>query len=280
MTKTHKILLSILGVGVASAAGGVVLNQPPDLTGIEQTKIVEKFQASPLLTKYVVEGSSFKRLEKADPKDRIQVRIGDETGTDFNPSFELKRWDEVSLRIVPKLQTVATKDKDLTFDDTGIKFKNGTKEEVSFEDIPVSTTTPEGGYEINWTLNEKPATNKIEFTLETQGLDFFYQPPLDEEMKGQPDWTADCTPTDCGGSHRPENVVGSYAVYAKTPKTNWTGGKEYKTGKVGHIYRPSVTDATGKTIWADLFIDAKNGIMTYTIDQKFLDEAIYPVSIK
>ena len=52
-------------------------------------------------------------------------------------------------------------------------------------------------------LKEKPATNKVEFTLNTKGLDFFYQPPL--------------LPKKCSKA-RPDNVVGSQSVSEQ--KTN------------------------------------------------------------
>ena len=95
---------------------------------------------------------------------------------------------------------------------------------------------PEGGYEYQINLKSKPATNVIEFTLETQGLDFFYQPPLTEEMD---EHTAEfgedieVTGTDVKKNgkivrHRPENIVGSYIVYASDSKINYVGGKEYK----------------------------------------------------
>ena len=32
-------------------------------------------------------------------------------------------------------------------------------------------------------------------------------------------------------------------------------GKNYKTGKAFHIYRPLITDGAGKTVWGELNID-------------------------
>jgi len=78
-------------------------------------------------------------------------------------------------------------------------------------------------------------------------------------------------------ANRPENVIGSYAVYTKEKKINWKGGKLYRTGKVGHIYRPKIIDKNGKWVWGELNI--KDSILTITIPNKFLNEATYPVIV-
>ncbi len=263
----RKWFLIVFGVSVALAAG----TQLQTTDKISQTAIKEKFAVSTLASKYVSEGSSFRIAVKPDWKEKTEVRIGEETSADFEPAWELRKWDEVRVKLTPKLDTkVAKKDKTLDFVGDKMIFKNGTKEEIEFYDVPNSTTSPEGGYEIQWNLNEKPVTNKVEFTLETQGLDFFYQPVLTQEEID-------------GGASRPENVVGSYAVYASEQKTNWEGGKLYRTGKIGHIYRPKIIDSAGTEVWGDLHIEPAspslggNGILSITIPQDFLDNAVYPV---
>jgi len=134
---------------------------------------------------------------------------------------------------------------------------------ISFE--MYEYTEGEGGYKFIWYLNEKPATNKVEFSLNTKGLDFFYQPPLTQKEIDE-------------GCVRPENVVGSYAVYHQTKgRMNDINGKDYKVGKFGHIYRPKIIDAEGKEIWGILNIDAEKGIYSVEIPQDFLDTATYPI---
>jgi hypothetical protein len=264
---------------------GCTVPQPPIGGGsdISATSLADKYDKdTKTKSKYTLEGSSLKMIAKADPKDEITVTVGDEPtpgvlggAGDFNPKVKIERWGEVSLTLTPKdLDKVATKDK--TLDLSNGKIKVGTPNaNYQIYDLPISADNPEGGLEYEIDLLSKPASNVIQFQLDTQGLDFFYQPPLNEEMKGQEGWTEDCTPTDCGSSHRPENVVGSYAVYAKTPKTNYTDGKEYKCGKIGHIFRPKIIDSAGTSIWGDLHIE--NGILSVTIPQEFLDKAVYPV---
>ena len=59
------------------------------------------------------------------------------------------------------------------------------------------------------------------------------------------------------GEDRPENVIGSYAIYHKT-KVNYCtncGTLNYATGKFGHFYRPKIIDKDGNWVW---------GILVYT----------------
>jgi hypothetical protein len=192
--------------------------------------------------------------------------------------LEISRWDEVSFKITPSdVKDIPEKDRTLTFENDKTKFVTPKKDFILYE-MSASKDNPEGAFEYEIDLKEKPDTNVISFNLETQGVDFFYQPPLNEEK--QEDGLI-CTATECKDkdgnirSQRPENVVGSYAIYASEQKTNYVGGKEYKTGKVGHIFRPKIIDSAGTEVWGDLHIE--KGILSVTIPQEFLDKAVYPV---
>lgn len=100
------------------------------------------------------------------------------------------------------------------------------------------------------------------------GVSFHYQPPL--------------TRAEIDAGHvRPDNVVGSYAVYTDK-KDHFVDARgktivNYGTGKLAHIYRPFITDADGATIWGVLNIS--NGVMSVTIPGDFLDKAAYPVTL-
>lgn len=91
------------------------------------------------------------------------------------------------------------------------------------------------GYELEVVFYDKPESNKIDFNIETNNLNFFYQPELTEKEIEY-------------GHIRPENVVGSYAVYHKDKTGDYSriGGKNYRTGKAFHIYRPWVKDNNGE----------------------------------
>lgn len=82
------------------------------------------------------------------------------------------------------------------------------------------------------------------------------------------------------GIERPDNVIGSYAVYHKTKGgMNDALGMDYKCGKAFHVYRPEAIDNKGDKIWGLLHLDEQAGILTISIDQTWLDNAIYPVII-
>lgn len=143
--------------------------------------------------------------------------------------------------------------------------------------LAASSTYEDGGYEINIILNSAPVSNVFNFSIENADqLDFFYQAPLWQEA-GLKAATKDCTDTDCTDFHRPENAVGSYAVYYKEHANHIEGQINYATGKAYHIFRPEVRDTNGQKIWAELFYS--NGILQVIVPQDFLTSAVYPVTI-
>jgi hypothetical protein len=129
--------------------------------------------------------------------------------------------------------------------------------------------------ELEIILSEPPKTNEFHIPFTAKDLTFLYQPPLTEEFK-QEDcdvWTETHVKLKTGEErHRPENIVGSYAVYHASRK-----GNEYMTGKAFHIYRPEAVDAKGNRVWADMKI--ADGEIIISVPQKFLDSAVYPVVV-
>ena len=133
-------------------------------------------------------------------------------------------------------------------------------------------------------MAENPAVNYIVFPMETQGLKFYYQPPLNQEQ--QEDGVT-CTETTCQNKDgkvvdfRPEEIVGSYAIYSNSKRDDFSqmGGKNYKTGKAFHIYRPKIKDSSGQEIWGNLTVDEQKQTLTLSIDQNWLNNASYPVTI-
>lgn len=138
-------------------------------------------------------------------------------------------------------------------------------EEVHAYPLAPKEGMEDGGFEIEVVLDKAPASNEFKFQIEGyEDLNFFYQPPLTQEEIAE-------------GSERPENVVGSYAVYHTTRANHKVGETNYATGKAYHIYRPKAVDADGNEQWAELFYN--EGVLTVTVPQKFLDEAVYPVVV-
>jgi len=126
----------------------------------------------------------------------------------------------------------------------------------------------EGGFKVDILLNEKPDTNRFCYAIEgAEDYDFFYQPPLTEDEIAE-------------GAERPEEIVGSYAVYHKELKNHRVGSENYATGKVMHIPRPQVwelNDEENTKEWAELSYEG--GELCVTARQEFIDEAEYPVRI-
>lgn len=207
------------------------------------------------LKDYKKENNTLKREIKSDLKERIELEIGDAKQKDFYPQAKMKKWDnEVNFS--------------LRYDNGARSFKekNGKIICEGNEDVDIYELDgfEDGGLEFEIVLKDKPEKNIFNFTIETKGLNFFYQGELTEKEKER-------------GAKRPEKVVGSYAVYHKTKKNNNKKGKSYKTGKFFHIYRPKATDNSGKETYCNLNIEEK--ILSVEVPQEFLDKASYPVKI-
>jgi len=201
--------------------------------------------------------TTWRKIAKDNPKDRIEVEVGDSKQPDFKPQVKLMRWDnEVNFSIRAEEKRGAS-----IIEDRGVlKYISEDYEVHQYE----KEVGQDGGFEFEWVLNSKPKSNILRATIQSKELDFFYQPSLTQEEIER-------------GSRRPENVVGSYAVYHKTKRGNIENGKEYKVGKAFHIYRPKAIDSEGKERWCNLNIDG--GLLTVTVPEDFLNTAVYPVVV-
>jgi len=273
------------------------------------TKINKTKLPKDITDKYTIKNDSFVQVAKSNPKDLLVAEIGDTKDlTKFQPQMKICRWGDtpddnevnVSLRLVHDEKTPT-----VTAEDGKIKWI-GDKVEAHWYDIN-NTDHPEGASEFEVLLLTDPRPKKtgdyqVKFTLVDKGVQYALQPRMDAgqiaEAKAKADGYQNIswfnkefidlyynpndrkdgyTETTSPDGERPINVVGSYAVYASEEKTNWVGGKEYKTGKVGHIFRPKIIDSAGTEVWGDLHIE--NGTLSVTIPQEFLDKGIYPIIV-
>lgn len=177
------------------------------------------------------------------------------------PSVTFSKWNGEASMTVKYDDVNATGDRPLMSDQ--VEYKDE-KQEVHMYPLQAKVGMEDGGFEVEVLLTEKPATNKFDFTIENaSNLVFYYQPPLDAQD------IAD-------GVTRPENVVGSYAVYY-AKKDYKIGEINYGTGKAFHIYRPRVVDYNGKWTWGEL--KYSEGVLSVVVPQDFLDTATYPVLV-
>ncbi len=187
--------------------------------------------------------------ESAQDDTPTQIKIGGATEK-FVPNINTSKWDnECWLNI--NHPDVVNSEKETFIDDTmELEIGNNTHRYYIDE---------KGHLEYEIILKEKPISNKVELNLDfPEGLDFWYQPALTQEEID-------------AGDKRPDNVIGSYAVYWKN---SWN---QYKTGKFCHIYRPKITDASNHWEWC--ILEYKNKQLIITIDQSYLDNAVYPITL-
>jgi len=197
-----------------------------------------------------------------------KVYLG-EPGDYFKPQAILDRWDgECWMRVEyrTKLERHAQLE---TYRGKIQKLYWSNPEDIEIQMFPLSGENYDGGgFEYLIVLKRKPNTNVISLDIATKGLRFCYQDSLTEEEIAE-------------GCHRPDSVVGSYAVYhdSKQPmhRSNSGDAEKYGVGKAFHIYRPKAHDADGKWTWCGLHIQA--GKMLVTVPPEWLDGAVYPVEV-
>ena len=138
-----------------------------------------------------------------------KFEVGDKNAVDFKPTVELFNWgEECSLKVsVPTTKSLLPikEEEKLKWVDGNMTTKVYPLEKqniVLTTDLGYHKTEEryeKGGVEIEAILTQKPETNKIIYNITTKGLRFTYQPPL--------------TPLEKKTCYRPEDVIGSYAVY-------------------------------------------------------------------
>lgn len=186
--------------------------------------------------------------------DRALVEIGDAKQADFYPQVKSIHWNNecnFSLRLQEDVYNGQFSEKD-----GKVEYIQGNKTSRFYN----KQTDEEGGsYEFEVEFASRPDSDIVNFTIQSKGLKFLYQGELDEWHKKR-------------GDVRPDNILGSYAVYHESKKNG-----KYKTGKAFHLYRPEVIDANDNRAWCDMII--KDGLLTITMPTEFMDNASYPVKL-
>lgn len=289
--KTKTKIISALGliILVSLAVLGIFwFSQSAKLKATGQkaeAKLAEKFNQAPeIKNSYQLDKLSL--IQPAKDENSVEVKLGEANAKEFVPNLEINKWDgETKFKLKPDVSQIPADQKKVTMDGDKINYETP---KVTYQYYNKPDASADGGYEFSEILKVKPDTNVFTTPIETENLDFFYQPALNQEIKIGERGVATCTETQCFDkdgkvvNSRPENVVGSYAVYYKDGKSgdySQMGGKNYMTGKAFHIYRPQVTDAEGNKVWGELNVDTDKGILAVTVPQDFLDKATYPVTV-
>lgn len=186
--------------------------------------------------------------------DGVDSVIGDSQSSHFKPHVQVSRWNGeasfgVGLPVEGPPDSVETRD-------DAIVWRRGPQVALLYDKPDIDA------FEFEIILQSRPLTNRFHFRVDGHNADFHYQPPLTPEEIEQ-------------GYERPESIVGSYAVYHNTMRDG-----KYKTGKIGHIFRPHARDAAGDGLWCEFNKDLNaTGILTVIVPQEFLDRAVYPVTV-
>lgn len=128
-----------------------------------------------------------------------------------------------------------------------------------------------GDFEFDIQIFNKLANGKHEFSfdIESKGLEINYQPKLRQIEIDL-------------GAFRPDTIIGTYAIKRLDGKKNNRnmpdGSREnYRTGKMGHFYKPKAWDNADDTVWGYIYIDTDS--MIIGVDSAWLANATLPVTI-
>jgi len=201
------------------------------------------------------------------------VQVGKGT-TVFSPDVTLYRWDKECYLTIGKPvinnTVISQKTPNATLATNAIGWdSNG----LGFKFYPKTQTEQNeyGSFEYEITLADSKAgtgelLREITFPINSSSLEFYYQPELTQKEIDD-------------GAYRPDNVVGSYAVYHSSKKNYVIGQVNYGTGKAFHIYRPMLIDSKGGTVYADLIITENSLTIDFSKISEWLEKANYPVTI-
>jgi len=249
MTRTRQIIagVSIAALGVSSVA-------------VDATTDVFVDKGDYLETPLVFDSKEQKvKIDKMHPKIEVEIEGGAPLVFSLDGEFEenkkkplssIRVWKSKDQSIEAIVQTVG-----ITNDLVVERVERGTL---------LGADSTANGVEFDVVLNKKPAFENDEemyfttYTVENaEQYQFWYQPPMtDEEI--------------ADGYSRPDDIVGSYAVYKKDDAFN-------ETGKVMHIYRPRIEDANGDWVYGNLRYE--DGMLEVATPIEFLEKAKYPVRI-
>ena len=206
-----------------------------------------------------------KTLYKAVENERLSVEVGGSEvyfAPSVNFSYKLDSGNEqYFLNICDDEEQVITSMSVETVEKDTITVKSG--------DVESTFKSLDNGLKVERVFYTKPIESpryKLKFS---EGVVFHYQPELTEEEVKM-------------GCVRPDNVVGSYAVYCDKKHLYKSRSGEivadYKSGKLAHLYAPYWQDAKGNKIKGIQLVE--KDVLTFPLpSQKWLDLAVLPIKL-
>lgn len=206
------------------------------------------------------------KLYSAANTDAVDVAVGGKNVINFAPSvnvsFKFKTGEEQCFfNICDDIEQIKTVGKEEDWKGNKLKIKDG--------DVESTFELFESSLKIERIFYVKPITApKYKLTYST-GISFYYQPELTAEEIEE-------------GLYRPDNVVGSYAVYydkaGHYKNSDGSTKVDYGSGKIGHLYAPYWVDSVGSRIKGTQRID-KNFLIFDLPSDEWLDTAVYPIKL-
>lgn len=220
--------------------------------------------------------SNFKKIDREktyiacdihdDPK-KLRVKVGGSDPHKFAPSINFSFQcgsdsEEYFLNFSDDILEIDTTGIDESWAGDELVIYNGARG-AKFKNV-------KGGIKAFALFTDKSKIKTVKYKIErSPGISFHYQPEL--------------TPEEIAAGHvRPDNVVGSYAIYCDKAGHFKTAAGEtivnYSTGKLGHIFAPYWKDAVGNRVKTSQRIK-NNRLEVEPPSQAWIDAATLPIEL-
>ncbi len=221
------------------------------------------------------------------------TKIGSGTTGNFVPKLTFGAWDECQIELTLDTNLTGAIRNAIIQNPDGSLTVSNSNFAFYYKPVPIKEGFNDmGGIDFKLTVNKNPKTNVLPFTYNSTLVNAYFQPPLTFEYATGWNDKFQCnivvTETEVTNVStneilvsRPDYVINSIAFYHQSKAGNYLalGGKDYKVGKIGHLYRMKATDSsvTPKVTWANWSLSGSN--INLTVDQTYLNTATYPVTI-
>lgn len=221
----------------------------------------------------VHERASQRLVSWYDDDEDAEVIVGDRADPRrFSATVEIRRHDD---RDGVRLRLLGAQSSQWNRIDDGREGVTEYQTAAEHGQTAVIYQQPSGRLEFGVDLPSKPEHNRWRFKLlDHERYSVCYQAPevgeLDTDDLGERGYRFERRPGDGLRGWQPEDVVGSYAIYSD--KRN----NRFRTGKIGHVYRPRIVGADGKAYWCEIEYLDDVGVFEVMAPRSVLNRVTYP----